>query len=229
MPRPDRLLLIALAVLAGLAGACAPDATAPTTSSAPAIGRPSMDEDEDEEDDEGCDDDDDDDPCFLRPSDDAPSLVATTTSVWAVRGQARTARLVYRPRAGASDSTEFVRLTIPAAAELRRPDGQLVALGDSILVTLTVTDASRGIVRFEPAGLGFGTTYPATLTFDAAETDDDVNGDGTVDATDAALRATFVLWRRATLVDPWAALPSTRSGSTVTASISSFTYYAIAY
>lgn len=226
MTQLQRLLLLGLVLL----GACADRVTAPDAAAARPAAAPLTDEDDDEDgDDDDCDDDDDDDPCFLRPADDAPPLADTVVSFYAVRGQQRVGRIVYRARPGASDSTELVRLTVPANARLRRPDGTLVATGDSVLITMTVVDATRGVVYFAPAGLSFGPTQTAALRFSFAETDDDVNDDGAVDATDAALQATFAVWRQADAASPWTALASTRSGETVTAQIPGFTNYALAY
>jgi hypothetical protein len=64
-----------------------------------------------------------------------------------------------------------------------------------------------------------------------AETDTDLNDDGTVDATDQALTKALRIWRRETPTSPW--LPVASSNSTemddIEALIGGFTGYAIAY
>jgi hypothetical protein len=218
-----RLLLLGLAIVA----ACTDPATAPGAAPGAVPGAaPRFDADADDDDDD-CDDDDD--PCFLREDADAPALAQKVVRFWAVRGQERVGRIYYRPRPGASDSTELVRLTVPASAVLRRPTGRLVAVGDSIRITMTVTDTLRGQVTFLPAGLSFGASTPAALQFSDAETDDDLNRDGLVDATDAALRATVRVWRQESALAPWTALASTRAGSIVATTIPGFTNYILAY
>jgi hypothetical protein len=217
-----RLCLLGFVTLGG----CADRVTAPLTDTARPSAAPRADRDDDDEDDD-CGDDDD--PCFLRADADAPALAQSAVSFYAVRGRQRSAGIFYRPRPGASDSTELVRLTVPAGAALRRPNGALVAPGDSVRITLTVVDPARGVVSFQPSGLSFGAATPAALRFSFAETDDDVNGDGARDAADEALRARFAVWRQANGAAPWAPLPSTRAGDVVTAAVPGFTNYAIAY
>lgn len=165
----------------------------------------------------------------LRPAADAPSLAQTSVSFYAVRGQARAGRIMYHARPGAADSTEFVHLAVPAQSLLARPDGSLVADGDSVLVTITVIDPTRLTVELRPSGLRFDSNAPAQLRFSFAETDKDVNGDGSVDGRDAELQSTFAVWRQQATGAPWTALPSTLAEQTVSAAIGGFSNYMIAY
>ena len=103
-------------------------------------------------------------PHFLRPAADTPPLAQTTASFYAVRGENRQVRIMYHARPGASDSTEFLRFEVPSQSLVRRPDGTLVAVGDSVLIRLTVIDTVRLIVRCEPAGLRFAKDTPARLS-----------------------------------------------------------------
>ena len=168
---------------------------------------------------------------FLRPAPDAPPLAQTTASFYAVRGENREVRIMYRARPGASDSTEFLRFEVPSQSLLRRPDGTLVAEGDSVLIRLTVSDPDRLIVSFEPTGLLFATDAPARLRMSYAETDDDVNADGVVDALDEELESLFQIWRQEQIGDPFHALASLldKTRELVSASIGGFTNYAISY
>ena len=168
---------------------------------------------------------------FLRPAPDAPPLAQTSASFYAVRGESRQVRIMYRARPTASDSTQFLRFEVPHQSLVRRPDGTLVAEGDSLLITLTVSDSDRLIVNFEPAGLLFDTDAPARLSMSYAETDDDVNADGVVDALDDELESLFQIWRQEQIGDPFFALASllNKTREVVSASISGFTNYAISY
>ena len=49
---------------------------------------------------------------FLRPAVTAPPLAERTQSFWAVRGQNREIRLMYRPASGQTDSVEFARFRV---------------------------------------------------------------------------------------------------------------------
>ena len=173
----------------------------------------------------------DDGPHFLRPAPDAPPLAQTTTSFYAVRGEDRAVRIMYHARPGASDSTEFLHFEVPSRSLERRPDGTLVAVGDSVLIRLTVIDTVGLIVRFEPAGLGFAADEPARLRMSYAETDDDIDNDGDVDALDDTLRSFFQIWKQEQIGDLFVALTSLldRTREVVSASIVGFTNYAIAH
>lgn len=168
---------------------------------------------------------------FLRPALNAPPLAASVVAFWAVRGQDREARIWYRPAIGQTDSSEFVEFKVPGAALLKRPDGTSIAAGDSVLITITVLDATRLIVGFEPSGLQFDPHVPARLKIRFAETDDDYNEDGHVDATDESIKQQFSLWRQEAVGQPWFKVFSVvvEDLEEVEADITGFTSYAIAY
>lgn len=175
--------------------------------------------------------DDDDDWTFLRPAQDAPSLAHTTTSFWAVRGQTRSGSIVYHARPGATDSTELVRLVVHKGSLVRRPDGTRLAKGDSVLITLTVVDTVNLIVDFQPQGLVFARAAPAVMTFGYAETDPDLDFDGTIDDDDARLEAALTIGRQELRSDPFGPLPSQVDARVdkVQAEIDGFTRYAVMY
>jgi hypothetical protein len=98
---------------------------------------------------------------FLRPALTAPPLADRVVSFWAVRGQRRELRLMYRPAPGAVDSVEFARFRVDDRSLVNRPDGTPIAQGDSILITLSVVDTLQLITEFQPAGLVFSNSRPA--------------------------------------------------------------------
>lgn len=169
---------------------------------------------------------------FMHASDSAPPLAQTSVTFYAVRGEDREVRLFYHARPGRNDSTEFLRFRVRSGSLVQRPDGTPIAEGDSLPITVTVTDTTRLIVQFEPSGLTFATTDPARLTLKYAEEDDDLNDDGHVDATDLALKPLLGLWRQESPSDPWILLPTSVSlviSDEVEADVPGFTNYAIAY
>jgi hypothetical protein len=192
---------------------------------------PELDCDDDDDDDDDDDGDDDDDCRFLRPAAGAPSLAQTTASFWAVRGETRSASIWYHAQPGASDSTEFVRFAVDSESLVEHPDGTPVAAGDSVLITLTVVDTTDLIVDFQPQGLRFAAAAPAKLTFGYAETDPDLDFDGTVDDDDAALEATLGIGRQEMSSDPFQPIPSQADtlADQVRADIDGFTRYAVMY
>lgn len=167
---------------------------------------------------------------FLRPAADAPPLAATTASFYARRGSDRLLALYYQRRAGATDSSEFLEFRVAAEALARRPDGSAVAIGDSVLITVTV-DPARLKVTFAPAGLRFSASKPARLKLRFAEADDDRDGDGDVDAGDAAATTKLGIWRQESPGQPWFRESSVLLADVdeVDADILGFTAYAIAF
>lgn len=171
------------------------------------------------------------DPQFLQPAAGAPTIANPVVQFWAKRGVDRTAEMFYHAAPGARDSVTFFSLRVRAKSLWLRPDGTSFANGDSVLITLTLVDARRGIVDCQPSGLRFAPNAPPRLRISFAETDDDVNHDGRVDATDSALTRTFAIWRKETPSDPWLRVPSNVSvgAHEVEADIDGFTGYAIAW
>ncbi|MDQ3207486.1 MAG: hypothetical protein M3Q37_02670 [Gemmatimonadota bacterium] len=222
------IIPVLLAVVAGCAGE-------PPVSPADSVSDPSLGQYQDDDDEENGSSDgdvgDDDDLKFLKPADDAPPLAATQVSFYAVRGQEREARIMYRPKPGAADSSEFVRFVVGAGSLVERPDGSPIAMGDSLQITLTVVDTVRLIVDFQPDGLRFAAGSLARLRFSYGETDDDLDDDGDADAADEAIETTFAIWRQETAGAPYSRIPSTVDtvAEQVAADIDGFTRYAVAY
>jgi hypothetical protein len=131
---------------------------------------------------------------LLRTRTSAPPLAALSASFYAKRGEDRDVALYYHALAGAIDSTRLLALHVPAGALASAPDGRVYAPGDSVLITVTVTDPVHMIVSFEPAGLTFSSAEPAHLEMSLAQIDRDLNQDGVVDALDTQLEAEVALW-----------------------------------
>src|SRR5690242_2261384 len=81
-----------------------------------------------------------------------PPLARTSVSFYAVQGKATTAEIWYRAKPGAADSSRFLVFQVGAGSLVNRPDGTPIAAGDSVLITLTVTDQSHFLVDFQPSG-----------------------------------------------------------------------------
>ena len=160
-----------------------------------------------------------------------PALVTTQATFYAVRGRVTGTDIWYRPRAGRTDSTKFLEFRLGAASLERRPDGSVIAAGDSVLITLTVTDPTHFIIDLQPSGLTFSSGDQPRLRISFAACGDDLNYDGRVDATDAAMLASLSLWRQEGPFQPWFKVPSTVLPTTrdVVAPLGGFTGYAIEY
>lgn len=168
---------------------------------------------------------------FLRFKATAPPLVTTSVQFWAKKGEDREVSLFHRPSPGKSDSTRFLRFRVRRGSLDRLPGGAVIATGDSVLISITVIDPTRALVRFEPSGLRFAAGDPARLKFEFKETDDDLDGDGDDDANDAALRAQIRIWRQEQAGQPWVLLNSLLFTDLheIEADIVTFTNYAVAF
>ena len=149
--------------------------------------------------------------------------------VWAKVGDGREVRIGYQPPADTAE--DFLRFEVPGDGLLKKPDGSAFQAGDSILITLTVIDPSRFLVRFEPSGLQFNPDQPARLKFHYLQANHDFNGDGVIDAADTTIEHTLDLWRRETAAAPWFRMGAVKFEELdeIDANIESFSEYAIAW
>ena len=168
-------------------------------------------------------------PVFLHPAAGAPSIANPVVSFYAKKGEDRSVQMVYHLAAGQKDSTVFIDLRVPARALAYRPDGTPFAAGDSVLITITLVDPTRLIADFEPTGLRFSPDRPAHLKISYAEADSDLNGDGTVNATDRRLTSQLRIWGQESAGDPWFGLNSVvdQGVHEVEAELGGFTSYSI--
>jgi len=169
---------------------------------------------------------------FLRASVSAPPLADRQVSFWAVRGQTREIRLMYRPAAGQPDSVEFARFRVDDRTLVTDSAGQPIAQGDSLRITLSIVDSLHLVTEFQPSGLVFSPSRPARLWLKFGEADPDLNQDGVVTAADTALIASLSIWKQEHPTDThWQLVSSTINmvSLEVEADIAGFTRFAVAY
>ncbi|MGQ0814306.1 MAG: hypothetical protein ACT4O1_07550 [Gemmatimonadota bacterium] len=164
------------------------------------------------------------DPTFLKFDDDAFATVEKQASFWAVKGEARAVSLRY------GDTGEaFLRFEVGAQSLSTRPDGSAINAGDSILISVRLEADQSMAVRFSPSGLKFDGSHPAVLRLSYARANPDVNGDGTVDLTDAVLETAVAVWKQEQALLPWFKIPSIQlSDDAVQADIFDFTGFGMA-
>lgn len=162
---------------------------------------------------------------------DAPPLAATQASFYVVKGKNAGVDLYYHARPGRSDSTKFLEFRLGGASLDRRPDGSLIAQGDSVLITVRVTDPAHLIVEFQPSGLTFSAKDLPRLRLFFGEVGDDLNHDGRVDSDDDALLQQLGIWRQEAPGLPWFRLSSVvvKDAHEVEAFLGGFTGYAVEY
>ena len=158
-----------------------------------------------------------------------PPLVTISTSFYAVKGKVSGADIWYRPRAGRTDSTKFLEFRLGTASLDKRPNGTAIALGDSVLITLNVSDPIRFIIELQPSGLRFASSDQPRLKISFAACGDDLNYDGKVDAADLVLLSALSVWRQEAPFQSWFKMSSTVSASVkeVDTQLGGFTGYAL--
>ena len=160
-----------------------------------------------------------------------PPLVTTQASFYAVKGRSTGVDIWYRPASGSSDSSKYLEFRVGSNSLDRRPDGTVIAAGDSVLINLTVTDPTHFIIEFQPTGLKFSDADQPTLKISFAACGDDLNYDGKIDNADAAMLSSLALWRQEGPFQPWFKLTSSVSTSVkeINAKLGGFSGYAIMY
>lgn len=169
-------------------------------------------------------------PQFLTVASSAPALESDSVAFWAVQGQERQVELRYAATSGNSQQ-RFLRFRVRKQTRMRRPDGSLIAKGDSIRISIRVVDAARLLTKFEPAGLRFEGGGSARLWLSYAEVGDDLDGDGSVTSADGAVAQALSIYRREQEDAPWYRVTSTHDFALheLEATITGFTNYVIAY
>lgn len=159
----------------------------------------------------------------------APPLDSMVARLWAKVDDGREVRIDYLPPLDSAE--EFLRFEVPGDALLRKPDGSAFQTGDSILITITVVDATRFLFRFEPSGLQFDPEHPARLKIRYKFSNHDFNDDGTTDSDDDAIEHLLDMWRREGTTSPWFRVGSVKfeESDEVDANILSFSEYALAW
>lgn len=160
-----------------------------------------------------------------------PSLARTQVSFYAVKGRSTSAQIWYHAAAGAADSLKFLDFQVGPASLDTRPDGSAIASGDSVLITITVTDPTHFLLDFQPSGLKFAATDQPTLKVSFAACGADLNYDGKVDAADQAIMDSLSFWRQEAPFQPWFKLGSSVNQTVreVDAQLGGFTGYAIEF
>jgi hypothetical protein len=137
----------------------------------------------------------------------SPPLFNPVDSFYAKKGEDRELRVFFQDAVGGAGE-EYLRLRVDAPTLLARPDGTPFLVGDSVLITVRITDPSKLLFEFEPAGLTFNPLKPAELKIEYAESDHDFNDDGVEDSEDDRIEGELAIWRQDTPGGPFARLTS---------------------
>jgi len=151
-------------------------------------------------------------------------------SFYAKKGEDRELRIYFEDEVG-GPGEEYLRLRVDAPSLLARPDGTPIQVGDSILITVRVTDPSLIQFEFSPAGLTFNPSVPAQLKIEYGETGGDLDDDGDVDDVDDDIELLIALWRQEQPGQSYLKIGGVtiEELDEIEADILGFTRYAIAY
>jgi len=166
----------------------------------------------------------------------APDLCADSTGAWFKKdpaGQDSTIALVF-PEVGSDcqGSTEdFIRLTLKKTSLWRYPDGNLIADGDSVFISLKWVGNDSILFELKPSGLQFDVDNRAELKIEYGEAGDDLNGDGDVDSEDAEIEHRLDIWRQAQPGDPFVRVGTGKieDSNEIEAKLTGFSRFMIAY
>lgn len=146
---------------------------------------------------------------ILRLTSSAPPLFNPVVTFWAKRGQNAQGELFFRKPDG-SRGEKYVQLDLNDRSLLAYPDGRLFADGDSVLITIRVTDPQRILIEFEPTGLRFDPEEPAELEIRYDQADQDFDDDGDQDGRDDEIEQFLSIWRQASAAAPFVRLGTFR-------------------
>ncbi len=167
---------------------------------------------------------------IVQLSPNAPALYNTSVSFYAKMGTDREGFIYFVGEHGGRGE-EYLRLSLDAESLLSRPDGTPFAVGDSILITVSVSDPTKVLFDMQPAGLKFSPSHPAHLHIQYAEANGDYDHDGHEDSKDKQIKDSLAIWRQATDGDPYSRLSSANNEESdeIETTLVSFSRYAIAY
>ncbi len=160
-----------------------------------------------------------------------PALFNDSVSFWAKKGQDAEGAIYFQDPLG-GQGEEYLRLKIGQESLLNRPNGQPIAVGDSVLITVRVLDPDSILFQFEPGGLQFDPAHPAELKIEYGEAGDDLDHDGTPgDPEDTLIEHQLAIWRQPLLIDDFTRLQDVKREDVneIEAKLTGFSRYAIAY
>ncbi len=167
---------------------------------------------------------------MLRQRRTAPPLATYQVTLWAYVGKASAATVNYLPAKGQTVGDPFLRFNIPRNGLVAGANGAILKSGDSLLVTLTI-DPVYFLVDFQPSGVLFSKTAPATLGFWYGRANPDLNGDGVVDAADQTLLEQLAIWYQGAKSTAWSRQASLNDlqKQLVGTALYHFSEYAVSY
>jgi hypothetical protein len=167
---------------------------------------------------------------IVRLASTSPPLVSPVDSAYCKKGADCEISIYFQDEVG-GQGEEYLRLRVDAPTLLERPDGTPFAVGDSILIRVSVVSPDSILFDLQPTGLKFDPDVPAELRIHYDHADDDLDEDGDVDEEDDLIEQELDIWRQEAPGEPFVRVGTAHSAELeeIEAELTSFSRYAIAY
>jgi hypothetical protein len=167
---------------------------------------------------------------IIRLAATSPPLWNPVDSFYAKKGVDREVSIFFQDGVG-GQGEEYLRLRVDAPTLLERPDGTPFAVGDSILIKVSVVSPDSILFELQPTGLKFDPDVPAELRIHYDHADDDLDDDGDVDTEDDLVEDQLDIWRQEAPGEPFVRVGTAKSEELeeIEAELTGFSRYAIAY
>jgi hypothetical protein len=167
---------------------------------------------------------------IIRLAATSPPLWNPVDSFYAKKGVDREVSIFFQDGVG-GQGEEYLRLRVDAPTLLERPDGTPFAVGDSILIKVSVVSPDSILFELQPTGLKFNPDVPAELRIHYDHADDDLDDDGDVDTEDDLVEDQLDIWRQEAPGEPFVRVGTAKSEELeeIEAELTGFSRYAIAY
>ncbi len=167
---------------------------------------------------------------IIRLAATSPPLVSPVDSAYCKKGVDCELHIYFQDAEG-GQGEEYLRLRVDAPTLLERPDGTPIAVGDSVLVKVSVVSVDSILFDLQPTGLKFNPDVPAELRIHYDHADDDLDEDGDVDTDDDLVEQELDIWRQEAPGEPFVRVGTAKSEELeeIEADLTGFSRYAIAY
>jgi hypothetical protein len=167
---------------------------------------------------------------IIRLASTSPPLWNPVDSFYAKKGVDREVSIYFQDETG-GQGEEYLRMRVDAPTLLERPDGTPFAVGDSILIKVSIVSPDSILFELQPTGLKFNPDVPAELRIHYDHAEGDLDHDDDVDAEDDAIEQLIDIWRQESPGDPFVRVGTAKSEELeeIEAELTSFSRYAIAY
>jgi hypothetical protein len=135
----------------------------------------------------------------------APALCADSVGAWFVKrstGGPQEIALVFSEEddpdegCGTGEEEDFLRLRLDRNSLAQLPNGDSVAVGDSVFISVKWVGSDSILFEMKPSGLKFAANRPARLKIEYDRLGGDLDDDGDLDGDDDDIEQQLSIWRQ---------------------------------